>query len=86
MKLFRSSPRQSPDRAGLKDPEETYRLVHLPGRRRRQDGTCKALARYLVDTEEAIDTHRHERVHGKFSVSRLVGALRDMWDTRKADN
>jgi ATP-dependent Clp protease ATP-binding subunit ClpB len=34
----------------------------------------KALAEYLFDDDSRDDPHRHVRVHGKHSVSRLIGA------------
>lgn len=47
---------------------------------------AKTLANYLFDDERNIVRIDMTEYMEKFSVSRLIGALRDTWATTKADN
>ena len=64
-----------PRQSGAQRPETAYRLIFIPRTdRRRQDGTCPLPCRSHFRRRSGYDTVRHERIHGKHTVSRMVGA------------
>lgn len=74
-------------RAGLADPNRPIAsFVFLGPTGVGKTELAKALATYMFDTEEAMVRIDMSEYMEKHTVSRLIGALQDMWVTRKGDN
>ena len=72
---------------GLKDPNKpigTFLFLGPTGVGKTH--LAKELAKNMFGTTDAIIRIDMSEYMEKYSVSRLIGALRDTWATKKADN
>ena len=75
--------RHSPfPRAGLSDPNRPIGSFLFLGPTGVGKTSCKALAEFLFDTQDAMVRIDMSEFMEKHSVARLVGRLRDTWATR----
>src|SRR5674476_1129446 len=75
------------NRVGLKDPKKPIgSFIFLGPTGVGKTELARALARYMFDSDDALIRIDMSEYMEKFTVSRLIGLLPDMLDTRKADS